>query len=214
MFILYNIIIIDDHKLLRDMIAETLNFEENFNVVATDGNAENSISLCEKFKPDLILMDICTEDNSNGLTYSKIIKEKYPNIKVVIMTGVPDSNFINEAKRINVDSFIYKNISKDSLVMTIQNTLDGYSMYPTEAVKTNVPNIIANLTDIELKILTSYCRLLDREEVAKELKISSRTLKSRISSIYEKTGYNSLTKLSIYCVVNNLIFPNFETPNE
>ena len=211
---MYNIIIIDDHKLLRDMIAETLNSEENFNVVATDGNARNSISLCEKFKPDLILMDICTEDNSNGLTYSKIIKEKYPNTKIVIMTGVPDLNFINEAKKIKVDSFIYKNISKDSLVMTIKNTLEGYSMYPTEKVKTNVPNIIANLTNTELKILTSYCRLLDREDVAKELEISPRTLKSHISSIYEKTGYNNLTKLAIYCVVNSLIVPNLETPHE
>lgn len=213
MFILYNIIIIDDHKLLRDMIAETLNSEENFNIVATDGNAKNSISLCEKFNPDLIIMDICTENNSSGLTYSKIIKELYPNIKIVVMTGIPDLNFINEAKKINVDSFIYKNISKDSLVMTIKNTLDGYSMYPTEKVKTNVPNIIANLTNTELKILTSYCRLLDREEVAKELEISPRTLKSHIASIYEKTGYNSLTKLSIYCVVNSLIVPNLETQN-
>lgn len=91
---MYDIIIIDDHKLLRYMIAETLNSEENFNVVATDGNAKNSISLCEKFNPDLIIMDICTEDNSSGLTYSKKLK-----------------------------------------------------------VKTNVPNIIANLTNTELKIL-------------------------------------------------------------
>lgn len=89
MFIWYNIII--DHKLLKDMIAETLNSEENFNVVATDGNARVSISLCKKFKPNL--------------------------------------NFINDAKKNKVDSFIYKNISKDSLVMTIKNTLDGYSMY-------------------------------------------------------------------------------------
>lgn len=207
---MYNIIIIDDHKLLRDMIEETLNSEENFNVIATDGNAKNSMSLCKKFKPDLILMDICTEDNSNGLTYSKAIKEQYPNVKIVVMTGIPDLNFINEAKKIRVDSFIYKNISKDSLVMTIKNTLDGYSLYPTEKVKTNVPNIISNLTNTELKILTSYCRLLDREEVAKELEISPRTLKSHISSIYEKTGYNNLTKLSIYCVVNSLIVPNLE----
>lgn len=207
---MYNIIIIDDHKLLRDMIAETLNSEENFTVVATDGNAKNSVSLCEKFEPDLILMDICTEDNSNGLAYSKIIKKKYPNIKIVIMTGIPDLNFITEAKKNKVDSFIYKNISKASLIMTIKNTLDGYSMYPTEKVKTNVPNIIADLTNTELNILTSYCKLLDREEVAKELGISIRTLKSHISSIYEKTGYNNLTKLAIYCVVNSLIVPNLE----
>lgn len=207
---MYNIIIIDDHKLLRDMITETLNQEEIFNVVATDGNAKNSVSLCKKFKPDLVLMDICTEDNSSGLTYSKIIKEQYPNTKIVIMTGVPDLNFINEAKEFKIDSFIYKNISKDSLIMTIKNTLDGYSIYPTEKVKTNVPNILVNLTYTELKILTSYCKLLDRDEVAKELGISIRTLKTHISSIYEKTGYKNLTKLSIYCVVNGLIVPSLE----
>lgn len=210
MFTLYNIIIIDDHKLLRDMITETLNQEEIFNVVATDGNAKNSVSLCKKFKPDLVLMDICTEDNSSGLTYSKIIKEQYPNTKIVIMTGVPDLNFINEAKEFKIDSFIYKNISKDSLIMTIKNTLDGYSIYPTEKVKTNVPNILVNLTNTELKILISYCKLLDRDEVAKEFGISIRTLKTHISSIYEKTGYKNLTKLSIYCVVNGLIVPSLE----
>ncbi len=208
---MYNVVIIDDHKLLRDMIAETLNSEGIFNIVATDGNAKNSVALCEKFKPDLILMDICTEDNSNGLIYSKIIKEQFPDTKIIIMTGLLDLNFINEAKEFKVDSFIYKNISKDSLIMTIKNTLDGYSIYPTEKVKTNVPNILVNLTNTELKILTSYCKLLDRDEVAKELGISIRTLKTHISSIYEKTGYKSLTKLSIYCVVNGLIVPSLET---
>ena len=59
---MYNIIVIDDHKMLRDMISETLN-TRGFNVVASSGNAKDSVSLCKKFKPDLILMDICTENN-------------------------------------------------------------------------------------------------------------------------------------------------------
>ena len=63
---MYNIIVIDDHKMLREMISETLN-TRGFNVIASSGDAKDSISLCEKFKPDLILMDICTENNSSGL---------------------------------------------------------------------------------------------------------------------------------------------------
>ena len=53
---MYNIIVIDDHKMLREMISETLN-TRGFNVIASSGNAKDSVSLCEKFKPDLILMD-------------------------------------------------------------------------------------------------------------------------------------------------------------
>lgn len=200
--------------MLRDMIAETLNSENDFTVVATSGDAKDSISLCEEYKPNLVLMDICTENNSSGLAYSKIIKEQFPNIKIVIMTGVLDLSFINNAKEFKVDSFIYKNISKDSLVMTIRNTLDGYSIYPNEKNVADSSNILHNLTAMELKVLTTYCKLLDREATAEKLGISIRTLKSHIASIYTKTGYDNLAKLSIYCVSNGLIVPNLESPEE
>ena len=211
---MYNIIVIDDHKMLREMISETLN-TRGFNVVASSGDAKESVSLCENFKPDLILMDICTENNSSGLAYSKIIKENFPSVKIILMTGVPDLTFIDKAKANNVDSFIYKNISSDSLINTIQNTIDGYSLYPNaNNPKANIPDVLKNLTDTELNVLTEYCKTLDRNEVVKKLGISVRTLKSHISSIYEKTGYNNLAKLAIYCVSNGLIVPNLETPKE
>ena len=211
---MYNIIVIDDHKMLREMISETLN-TRGFNVVASSGDAKESISLCKKFKPDLILMDICTENNSSGLAYSKIIKENFPSVKIVLMTGVPDLTFIDKAKDNNVDSFIYKNISSDSLISTIQNTIDGYSLYPNaNNPKANIPDVLKNLTDTELNVLTEYCKTLDRDDVVKKLGISVRTLKSHIASIYEKTGYNNLAKLAIYCVGNGLIVPNLEAPKE
>lgn len=211
---MYNIIVIDDHKMLREMIAETLS-TRGFNVVATSGNAKNSVSLCEKFKPDLILMDICTENNSSGLAYSKIIKENFPSVKIILMTGVPDLTFIDKAKANNVDSFIYKNISSNSLITTIQNTIDGYSLYPnSNSPKSNIPDVLKDLTDTELSVLTEYCKTLDRNEVVKRLGISVRTLKSHISSIYGKTGYDNLAKLAIYCVGNGLIVPNLEAPKE
>ena len=211
---MYNIIVIDDHKMLREMISETLN-TRGFNVIASSGDAKDSVSLCEKFKPDLILMDICTENNSSGLAYSKIIKENFPSVKIVLMTGVPDLTFIDKAKDNNVDSFIYKNISSDSLISTIQNTIDGYSLYPNaNNPKANIPDVLKNLTDTELNVLTEYCKTLDRDDVVKKLGISVRTLKSHIASIYEKTGYNNLAKLAIYCVGNGLIVPNLEAPKE
>jgi len=211
---LYNIIVIDDHKMLREMIAETLS-TRGFYVVATSGDAKNSVSLCEKFKPDLILMDICTENNSSGLAYSKIIKENFPSVKIILMTSVPDLTFIDKAKANNVDSFIYKNISSNSLITTIQNTIDGYSLYPnSNSPKSNISDVLKDLTDTELSVLTEYCKTLDRNEVVKRLGISVRTLKSHISSIYGKTGYDNLAKLAIYCVGNGLIVPNLEAPKE
>ena len=101
---MYNIIVIDDHQMLRDMISETLNSQDDLNVVATAGNAKDSLELCKKSNPDLVLMDVCTENNSNGIAYSKLLKKQFPKVKVIIMTGVLDLNFINDAKEAGIDT--------------------------------------------------------------------------------------------------------------
>lgn len=209
------IVVIDDHILLRDMIVDTLNSEIDFNVVGVSDDAKNSIELCEKLNPDILIMDVCTANNSNGVSYAKLVKENYPDIKIIIMTGILDINFINESKNAGVESFIYKSISKDSLIATVRNTANGYSMYPNSNSDKNAENnILSKLTDKEIQILTLYCKLLDKDEVAESLSISPRTLRSHIYSIYEKTGFNNLNKLAIYCVSNGLIVTNLEDPKK
>ncbi len=207
------IIVIDDHILLRDMIVDTLNNEKDFNVVGISNDAKDAPELCAKSNPDVLLMDICTANNSNGIAYAKIVKENHPNIKIIIMTGILDVSFINEAKQIGIESFIYKNISKDSLVSTVKNTANGYSIYPNSNRKENTSDsILSELTDKEMQILKLYCRLLDKDAVAEALSISPRTLKSHIHSIYDKTGFNNLAKLAIYCVSNGFIVSNLDEP--
>ncbi|MBQ9278760.1 MAG: response regulator transcription factor [Lachnospiraceae bacterium] len=206
-----NVIVIDDHIMLRDMICDTLTREKDFKVIGTSSDAKDAVKLCDELSPDMVLMDICTENNSSGIAYGKKVKEKYPKIKVIAMTGVLDINFINDAKEAEIDSFVYKNISKDSLISTLRNTMDGYSLYPNINVNpTSQKNLLTLLSDKELEVLTSYCKHLDRELVADELGISTSTLKSHVSSIYQKTGFDNLTKLAIHCISNGFIVPNLE----
>ena len=207
------IVVIDDHILLRDMIVDTLNSENDFNVIGVSDDAKNSIELCKELNPDILIMDVCTANNSNGIAYAKLVKESYPDIKIIIMTGVLDVNFINDSKDAGIESFIYKSIGKDSLIATVRNTANGYSMYPNANSDRNAKNnILSKLTSKEIQVLTLYCKLLDKDEVAEALSISLRTLKSHIHSIYEKTGFNNLNKLAIYCVCNGLIVANLEDP--
>lgn len=88
-----NVIVIDDHIMLRDMICDTLSREKDFKVIGTASDAKDAVSLCDELNPDMVLMDICTENNSSGIAYGKKIKEKYPKIKVIAMTGVLDIYF-------------------------------------------------------------------------------------------------------------------------
>lgn len=206
-----DILLIGNLILLQDMLRDALNQEDDFNVVGVALDSKEAISLCETKRPDLILMDISTENSSTGIMQIGNIKKKYPEIKIIIMTNILDVTLIYQSQKSNIDSLVYTNIGKESLNKVIRTTMHGYSTYPNiKSNETAQKNILAKLTNKELELLITYSKLLDREQVAKVMDISQRTLNSHIASIYDKTGFDNLNKLVIYCVSNGFLTPQFE----
>ena len=200
------IVIVEDQMILNDMLKNTIS--NTYNVVATSDDASELIKLCDLYKPDLILTDICTKNNSSGIINGKKVKDKYGNkIKVLAMTGVPDITFLNETKKANLDGFIYKNISSESLINSIEQILNGYKLFPDNVIY-NTVDCLKNLTNKELEILKLLCSGNSREEIANCLNIAIGTLKNHISSILNKTGFDSISKLLVFCIGNGYIVPN------
>lgn len=200
------IVIVEDQMILNDMLKNTIS--NTYNVVATSDDASELIKLCDLYKPDLILTDICTKNNSSGIINGKKVKDKYGNkIKVLAMTGVPDITFLNETKKANLDGFIYKNISSESLINSIEQILNGYKLFPDNVIY-NTADCLKNLTNKELEILKLLCSGNSREEIADYLNIAIGTLKNHISSILNKTGFDSISKLLVFCIGNGYIVPN------
>lgn len=197
------ILIVEDQTILRDALCINLNTIDGFEVVGGISNADIALHTCKKLKPDLVLMDICTENNSSGLQATKEIKQHLPHIKVIIMTAMPEITFVNRAIEAKADSFIYKNIDLTTLVIAIKNTLEGYSIFPTKSIP-KLPND-AELTPKELEILRLICEAKSRKEIAKILYLSEGTIKAYISTILQKTGYDSISKLAIYALSNGYI---------
>lgn len=200
------IVIVEDQMILNDMLKNTIS--NTYNVVATSDDASELIKLCDLYKPDLILTDICTKNNSSGIINGKKVKDKYGNkIKVLAMTGVPDITFLNGAKKANLDGFIYKNISSESLINSIEQILNGYKLFPDNVIY-NTVDCLKNLTNKELEILKLLCSGNSREEIADCLNIAIGTLKNHISSILNKTGFDNISKLLVFCISNGYIVPN------
>lgn len=197
------ILIVEDQTILRDALCANLRAFDEFEVVGGISNSDIALHTCHKLKPDLVLMDICTENNSSGLEATKAIKKELPHIRVVIMTAMPEITFIDRAKEAKADSFIYKNISLNSLVSCIKNTIDGYSIYPTSSLPKLSNN--AELTPKELEILRLICEAKSRKEIAQELYFSEGTIKAYISTILQKTGYDSISKLAIFALSHGYI---------
>ena len=203
----YKIMIIEDQALLNNMIKKTL--EEYYDVVCTCSCAKDMMSLYKKYTPDLILTDVVTLNGANGIEYARDVKEKYGNkVKILAITGIPEITFLNMARSYNLDGLIYKDIDSESLLFSIREVLKGYTLFPGNSVYNKENEKFNNLSSKEIKIIKYLCEARDRDEIAEELNITLGTLKNYITNILTKLEFDSISKLTIFCLSNGYIVPN------
>lgn len=199
------ILLAEDQVILRETLACTLNLQEDMEVVAAVPDASVGLKVLDSTDANLALLDVCSEDGEIGIECAKQIREDYPDVKVVIMTGMPEITFIEEAKAAGAHSFVYKNVGTEELIGVIRSTMNGYSTFPNE--KKNILSSAALLTPTEINILRLVCEAKSRKEVAAELYMSESTVKRYISEILAKTGYDSILRLAVHAVSQGLIIP-------
>lgn len=203
------IMIIEDQALLNNMMQKTLS--NDYDIVCTCTSAKDMMNLYEKYTPDLILTDVITKDGANGIDYAKEVKEKFgKKVKILAITGVPDITFLDNAKKYNLDGLIYKDIDSGSLLTSINQILSGYTLFPDNYIYNEENEKLKNLSSKEIKIIKLLCEAKDREDIARELNITSGTLKNYITNILNKMEFDSISKLTIFCVSNGYIVPTIK----
>jgi DNA-binding NarL/FixJ family response regulator len=199
------ILIVEDQTLLRDSLEHIIAEQADMEVAGKTNSASKAFELCRKLRPDLVLMDIVTGNNENGITWTAKIRQEFPNIKIVIMTSLPEITFIDRARKAGAHSYIYKNSGYQHLFYVIRSTMEGGGIYPGPADNTH---FAAKFTEEEIALIRLICQGLSRDAAADELKISEKKLKSTITSILDKTGFDSITKFAIYALGRHLIVPD------
>ena len=203
------IMIIEDQALLNNMMQKTLS--KDYEIVCTCTSAKDIMSLYKKYTTDLILTDVVTKDGANGIDYSKEVKEKYgKKVKILAITGIPEITFLDKAKKYNLDGLIYKDIDSESLLTSINQILNGYTLFPDNYIYNDDNEKLKNLSTKEIKIIKLLCEAMDREDIAKELNITPGTLKNYITNILNKMGFDSISKLTIFCISNGYIIPDIK----
>lgn len=210
MIIIKTIIIILNQPLLNSALKNVLS--HHFNIVATSTNADDMIVLCEKYKPDLVLTDIITQNNKCGLINGKKIKEKYKNsIKILAITSIPEVTFLRKAKEYNFDGLIYKDIEYETLISCINQIIKGYKIFPDNYIHSNEIDYFKKLSNKEIEILKMLCHGYERDYIAKHLNITTGTLKNYISEILNKMEFDNTSKLTMFCISNGFIVPDNDT---
>ena len=127
------VLIVEDQTLLRDSLENLIGTEPDMEVAGITGDASKAPEMCRKLKPDLVLMDVVTENGANGIHYAAQIRRELPEIKIVVMTGLPEITFIEEARKAGVHSYLYKKEDKEHLFYVIRRTMKGAGLYPGPA---------------------------------------------------------------------------------
>lgn len=197
------VLIVEDHDILAESLKGML--VDKYDVVGMVKDSKLTFLYCQKFKPDLVLMDILTANNSSGIDACNDIKEKFPNIKVLFITGFDGIGYIKRAQEAHADGYITKDRSKDEILGAIEAVMNNQKVFPQVG---DIANDEDELTEKEKEVLYYVCEGLTRQEIAKKMIISEATVKTHLSNIFSKTNTRNRTELAIYAVTNGYVKKN------
>ena len=192
----YRVLIVEDQDIPRELFKIYIDSSESFEHLLSISNASAAISVCQNEKVDLILMDVMTELDHSGLDAAEEIKKRFPAIRIIIVTSMPEYSWISRARRIGVDSFWYKDGQKNSLLDVMERTMNGEKIYPDQTPLIRI-GLATNreFTERELDVLKELTTGDTNAEIAARLFISVATVKSHIQHLMEKTGFKTRTEL-------------------
>lgn len=208
---LINILIVDDHDLIREGIKRIIAFEDDFNVVGEARNGREAIVFCESKKPDIVLLDI-NMPVMDGITALKTIKSLDMQIRVVILSVENDKTRLRSAIAIGADGYILKDSAGQEITNAIRSVYRGEKYLDQTLVKYLFDNtkekahkeLLEALTEREIEILYKISQGLGNKEIGNQLYLSEKTIKNYATKIFRKLGVEDRVQATIYAIKNNI----------
>ncbi|MGI5849517.1 MAG: response regulator [Christensenellales bacterium] len=203
---MYKVLIIDDHESMCDSLTYALTGTGDFKVVGKLPTAAYARAYCGRLRPDLVLMDVCTEGGASGLDATKALRDEFPDMKIIVMSGFDEITYAPRAKEAGAHAFVFKSKSLDYFIEVARGVMQGKRYHP-KAKTIPMPMGEAPLTEREMEVLRLMCKHMTSKEIAEELFISENTVKYHKSNMLAKTGFSKAVELAFYMISNGWINP-------
>jgi DNA-binding NarL/FixJ family response regulator len=188
------VLLVDDHALLRTGVANIINQEADLQVVAEAGNGVEAREAYDRYHPDITLLDL-RMPVMEGVEVVRRLREKDPRARVIILTTYDTDEEISRALKAGAKAYVLKDISADGLIACIRDVLAGKTyLAPAAAAKLAEDVTRVQLTPRELATLRLLADGKANKEIANELGISERTVKTHLGHLFEKLGVTSRTE--------------------
>lgn len=197
-----NVMIVEDQKMIRSLLEGCVNRDSSLSLAASVAAASQAPEICDTKQIDLIFMDVQTEHRENGLTAVKIIKQKYPDIKIIVITSLVDIDVLKKAKQYGADSLWYKEFYDEALTDIVKRTMNGEHIFPDAPPVVEIGTAKSTeFTKTELIVLRYLVRGLSYGKIAKEMGIEVTTVKYHVTNMLQKTNFEN--KLQLALAVSN-----------
>src|SRR3954468_15375688 len=189
-----SVLLVDDHALLRTGVANIINQEPDLRVVAEAGNGAEAIDAFERYRPDVTLLDL-RMPLMEGVEVVRQIRDRDPRARVIVLTTYDTDDEISRALKAGAKAYVLKDIAADALIGCIRDVLAGKTyLAPAAAAKLAEGVTRVQLTPRELATLKLLADGKANKEIASELDISERTVKTHLAHLFEKLGATSRTE--------------------
>ena len=206
--------IADDHKVFRDGIVSILEDIEDIQINSEAGDGKEILDILESHHPDVILMDITMGDTS-GISITRTIKTKYPDIKVLILSMHSESGYIVEALDAGASGYLLKDAGSTEMINAIRTVSGGGTYYSQQVSAILVQHITQGtqpkpskegirLTPREIEVIKLIVEEYSNSEIAEKLFISIRTVDTHRRNLLEKLGVKNTAGLVKYAIKNGL----------
>ena len=203
------VMLVDDEQLIRSGLKIMLETYPDIEVIHQAGNGREAFECCQMEVPDVVLMDI-RMPVSTGIEGTKLIKEAYPEVKIVMVTTFQDTEYIVEAMQYGASGYLLKDSSYEAIYDGIKVALSGkvvmdatvsekLVMQPkaqTTIEKTDISSL--GLTEREIELIRLVSQGLNNKEISEALFLSEGTVKNNISTILSKLALRDRTQLVIF----------------
>ena len=216
------ILLADDHVVVRAGTRQLLERQPDIKVVGEASTGREAIQLADDLEPDVVVMDVRMPDGG-GIEATKRIKEKHPEIAVLVLTAHDDEEYVFALLQAGANGYLLKTAEADELTKAIRTVIKGdLALAPSVAGKVvsqftsgkTLPDVLSNikqdyggLTEREMDILRLVGEGLTNKEIGRKLFISDRTVQAHLSNIFSKLNVNSRTEAVMHAVRHGWIAP-------
>lgn len=211
------ILLVDDHRIMRDGLRMILRKEPGFTVVGEAGDARSALECVRQTTPDLVVMDLQLPDESGIVCSQRIVAER-PDTRILVLSADPDLSRIQQALQAGASGYVLKDEASDELVRAVHTVMNGkVHLSPSAAttlvggLKTNptlaTPSALSTLSERELTVLKLVVDGMRNKEIADRLEVSTKSVETFRSRMMAKLGCSSTADLVRYALREGITSP-------